>query len=138
MEKKIKSRIQHKIDTYANWALAENFFPLKGELIIYTTDKNDNEKINFKVGNGDNKTNVDKLPFIFTDGGISNLPLNLSTDDVIHTSTSQTTAYILNNFILDIDYDSELAFDTSEIVFDGGISALNELGKSMLGYFTLN
>ena len=65
MEKKtLKTRIQHKIDTYAHWKAATNFYPLKGELIIYTTDQFGNEKIGFKIGNGDNVTNVDALPFV--------------------------------------------------------------------------
>lgn len=62
-EKKITTRIQHKIDTWANWYKAENFYPLKGEIIIYTTDENGNEKIGLKIGNGDGITNVHNLPF---------------------------------------------------------------------------
>ena len=34
-EKKIKARLQQKHDTSANWALATNFKPKAGELIIY-------------------------------------------------------------------------------------------------------
>ena len=63
-EKKIATRIQHKIDTWANWYKAENFYPLKGEIIIYTTDENGNEKIGLKIGNGDGITNVHNLPFV--------------------------------------------------------------------------
>ena len=60
----LKTRIQHKIDTYAHWELAKNFIPLEGELIIYTTDEYGNEKIGLKIGNGDKITNVHDLPFI--------------------------------------------------------------------------
>lgn len=61
---KIFARFQHKIDTYENWAKATNFIPLKGELIIYTTDENGNEKIGFKVGTGEPDKNVHQLDFI--------------------------------------------------------------------------
>ena len=64
VEKKIATRIQHKIDTWANWYKAENFYPLKGEIIIYTTDENGNEKIGLKIGNGDGITNIHNLPFV--------------------------------------------------------------------------
>lgn len=62
MEKKLKTRIQHKIDTYAHWELAKNFIPLEGELIIYTTDENDDDKIGLKIGNG--VKNVVDLDFL--------------------------------------------------------------------------
>lgn len=68
-EKKIATRIQHKIDTWANWYKAENFYPLKGEIIIYTTDENGNEKIGLKIGNGDGMTNVHNLPFVKLSSG---------------------------------------------------------------------
>lgn len=61
---KIFARFQHKIDTYENWAKATNFIPLKGELIIYTTDENGNERIGFKVGTGEEDKNVHQLDFI--------------------------------------------------------------------------
>lgn len=62
--KSINARMQQKIDTYENWSKATNFIPLKGELIIYTTDENGNEKIGFKVGTGDETKNVHQLDFI--------------------------------------------------------------------------
>lgn len=63
-KKQFNARIQHKIDTYANWEKATNFIPLKGELIIYTTDENGNEKIDFKVGTGEEGKNVHQLDFV--------------------------------------------------------------------------
>ena len=63
-KKQFNARIKHKIDTYANWEKATNFIPLKGELIIYTTDENGNEKIGFKVGTGEPDKNVHQLDFI--------------------------------------------------------------------------
>lgn len=62
--KPLNARMQQKIDTYENWSKATNFIPLKGELIIYTTDENGNEKIGFKVGTGEPDKNVHQLDFI--------------------------------------------------------------------------
>ena len=55
MSKTIKTRIQNKIDTSANWAKATSFVPLKGEIVIYS-DLNQ-----IKIGDGINKIN--DLPF---------------------------------------------------------------------------
>ena len=62
MEKQIKARIQHKIDTYAHWSLAKNFVPYEGELIIYTTDENGDKNIGLKIGDG--VKNVIDLDFL--------------------------------------------------------------------------
>lgn len=56
----IKTRIINKHDTEANWALAENFKPLAGEVIVYDIDSN-HAYPRFKVGDG--KTLVSALPF---------------------------------------------------------------------------
>ena len=56
----VKTRIKHKHDTAANWALATNFIPLPGELIIYDADST-NTVPRFKVGDG--TTTVVNLPF---------------------------------------------------------------------------
>ena len=59
-EKTIKTRIQSKHETEANWNKATNFVPLKGEIIIYDPDTTyDYPRI--KVGDG--KTNVISLKF---------------------------------------------------------------------------
>lgn len=59
--KQFNARIQHKIDTWENWSKAENFKPLLGEIIIYTTDENGNENVKIKIGDGN--TVVHSLPF---------------------------------------------------------------------------
>lgn len=60
IEKNVKSRIQNKHDIEANWAKAENFVPLIGEIIVYDIDENyDYER--FKIGDG--TTSVTGLPF---------------------------------------------------------------------------
>lgn len=53
-QKKVKTRIQNKHDTTANWQQANNFTPLPGELIIYDYNK-------IKIGNGEQA--VQNLPF---------------------------------------------------------------------------
>lgn len=58
-EKKIKARLQQKHDTSANWALATNFKPKAGELIIYDDLK--------KMKVGDGETLVNNLPFLSAD-----------------------------------------------------------------------
>lgn len=59
--KQFNTRVQHKIDTWENWSKAENFKPLLGEIIIYTTDENGNENVKIKIGDGN--TVVHSLPF---------------------------------------------------------------------------
>ena len=62
--KNLKTRIQNKHDTEANWAKATTFKPLAGELIIYDKDSN-NAKPRFKIGDG--ITTVTNLPFVAID-----------------------------------------------------------------------
>ena len=60
-EKTIKTRIQLKNDTQANWDRQVNFIPLKGEIIIYSADDS-HPFSRLKIGDGD--TTVTALPFI--------------------------------------------------------------------------
>ena len=67
MEKRLKTRVQHKIDTYENWELATSFSPLKGEIVVYTPDPkdpDDTRPVKIKVGDG--TTLVGDLDFIET------------------------------------------------------------------------
>lgn len=57
----IKTRIINKHDIEANWNLATNFIPNKGELIIYDKDTN-YDYPRLKIGDGSTKVGV--LPFI--------------------------------------------------------------------------
>ena len=59
-EKSLRTRIQNKHDTEANWNKATSFIPKAGELIIYDQDENFNY-VRLKIGNGE-KT-VIELPF---------------------------------------------------------------------------
>ena len=90
MSKQFNTRIQHKIDTYENWNKAENFIPLKGEIIIYTTNENGDPEVKIKIGDGE--TNIRELEFLA--GGSS------ATSEAIQSNWAQedTTAldYIKN------------------------------------------
>lgn len=57
----IKTRIQLKSDIEANWRLASDFIPKRGELIIYSADGTHSYS-RLKVGDG--STRVNDLPFI--------------------------------------------------------------------------
>ena len=59
-EKTIKGRIVQKHDIEANWSRANNFIPMKGEIIIYDIDENYSYE-RFKIGDG--VTVVSALPF---------------------------------------------------------------------------
>ena len=54
-------RMKCKHDIKANWALAVNFSPMAGEIIIYDPDE-ENPVARMKVGDG--TTNVNDLPFL--------------------------------------------------------------------------
>lgn len=60
-EKTLRTRIQMKTDTEANWLRATNFIPKNGEIIIYATDATHSYQ-RVKVGDGIKKVN--ELPFI--------------------------------------------------------------------------
>ena len=60
-DKVIKTRIQLKNDTEANWNKAINFIPKQGEIIIYSADDS-HPYSRLKVGDG--STTVISLPFI--------------------------------------------------------------------------
>lgn len=57
--KRFQGRISLKHDTAEHWALAENFIPLAGEMIIYDADASN--PVRYKIGDG--VTNVNTLPF---------------------------------------------------------------------------
>lgn len=67
-EKKVKTRIQCKHDTHANWNKASSFVPYDGELIIYHNSANLEDSTDYIEGNtkfkiGDGSTFVGDLPF---------------------------------------------------------------------------
>ena len=119
IEKNMNTRIQHKHDIEANWNKALNFIPKIGEIIVYDIDENYNYS-RFKIGDG-----------IRT---INDLEFLLDTQYILH--NSNTLSQLLEQYILNIDYDTILAFDTSEIVF-GNISTTSILGQAILGQLIL-
>ena len=60
MSNKFQARVANKNDIAENWAKAENFQPLKGEIIIYNKDE---ETPTPKMKIGDGVTPVNELPF---------------------------------------------------------------------------
>ena len=119
IEKNMNTRIQHKHDIEANWNKALNFIPKIGEIIVYDIDENYNYS-RFKIGDG-----------VRT---INNLEFLLDTQYILH--NSNTLSQLLEQYILNIDYDTILAFDTSEIVF-GNVSTTSVLGQAILGQLIL-
>ncbi len=89
----IKARIKNKHDTEANWALAENFKPLAGEVIVYDVDSN-HAYPRFKVGDG--KTLVSALPFS------TDVLTNYVTETELASALNETTSAI-NKTIATID-----------------------------------
>ena len=119
VEKNMNARIQHKHDIEANWNKALNFIPKIGEIIVYDIDENYNYS-RFKIGDG-----------VRT---INNLEFLLDTQYILH--NSNTLSQLLEQHIFNIDYDTILAFDTSEIVF-GNTSTTSILGQAILGQLIL-
>lgn len=123
-EKNIKSRIVHKHDIQSNWEKATNFTPLIGEIIVYDRDENYNYE-RFKIGDG--VTLVNDLPFV--DESIVVPSTRVTHDEYLLSN-------ILETYVLNIDYDTLLAFDTSEVV-TGATSTTSVLGQAILGQMVL-
>jgi hypothetical protein len=115
-EKRIIGRIINKHGTEAYWLANHDFIPLLAETIVYDKDTNYPYE-RFKIGDGE--TDVSSLPFI---------------DDP---SKLNEINEILNTYILNIDYDALLSFDTSEIIFNSSNSTTSALGKAILGQMVL-
>lgn len=84
----IKTRIKNKHDTEANWALAENFKPYAGEVIVYDVDAN-HAYPRFKVGDG--VTVVANLPFS------TDVLTNYVTETELASALNETTSAINKN-----------------------------------------
>lgn len=124
MEKNMKTRIQHKHDSAENWSKAINFIPLVGELIVYDADEIYSYP-RFKVGDGE--TTVVNLAFVNE---------QILSTQVIHGENKILLSNIIDDYILDIDYETILAFDITEIVFGSGITTA-KLGAAVLGQMVL-
>ena len=109
----IKTRIQLKNDTEANWNKAINFIPLKGEVIIYSADDT-HPFSRLKVGDGN--TTVINLPFINT----GNLNENrIFVDTTINWQTKPN--FIPNTGDIIIFLDKEILTKDNQIITIPGI-----------------
>lgn len=125
-EKQINSRFQQKHDIEANWNKAINFIPKDGELIIYDVDNNHSVP---RIKIGDNQTSIIDLPFITED-------IDVTSMNVMHGDNKILLSTILETYIFNIDYDSLLAFNTSEIVINNA-NTTSVLGQAILGQMVL-
>lgn len=123
-EKIINSRIVHKHDTEENWSKATTFIPKAGEFVIYDADA-----VYWypRIKVGDGVTTVVDLPFIDE---------SIIVDSKRVTHDSDLLFNILETYVLNIDYDTLLAFDTTEIV-TGATSTTSVLGQAILGQMVL-
>lgn len=125
-EKRLNARLIQKHDVEANWITASNngFVPLNGEIIFYDKDEN-YDYVRMKIGDG--TTLVNELPFIDE---------SIIIDSTKVTHGDNLLSNILETYILNIDYETLLAFDTSEIV-TGATSTTSVLGQAILGQMVL-
>jgi hypothetical protein len=124
MQKILNTRISQRHDTKERWDANSSSIPIAGEIIVYDPDAT-TSFARIKIGDG--VTSVGELPFIEEN-------INLYTSQVIH--DDKTVYDIIDTYILTIDYDESLAFDTSEIV-TGATSTTSVLGQAILGQMVL-
>lgn len=135
---KYNSRIVMKHDIEANWKKAINFIPLAGEIIVYdaedsSTDLTGTDRVSpiiyerFKIGDG--ITTVNALKFF-------DETLTLSSDRIMHGDNKTLLSSIIETYILNIDYNTLLAFDITEII-TGATSTTSVLGQAILGQMVL-
>lgn len=121
--KKLSTRIINKHATAAVWNTKTNFIPLQAEIIVYDPGYDSTDGITYDYSRhkiGDGTHNVTELPF----------------SDAIEVGERVTDVENdLDKYVLNIDYNSLLAFDTDEIVFDPSNSAI--LGEAILGQLVL-
>jgi hypothetical protein len=89
----LNARVQHKIDTWENWSKAENFIPLKGEIIIYTTNEKGEAETKIKIGDG--TTKVNDLEFAVAGSASGEVGTNAIQSDWAQTDTTKLD-YIKN------------------------------------------
>jgi hypothetical protein len=141
-QKVIKTRVINKHDTEANWLKAVNFVPWQSELIIYDKEVDANGNTlelpegrqepytyeRFKIGDG--ITNVNELPFA------TNPITEIDSTAVVHGAGKFPLSVLLERYMLNIDYENVLAFNTEEIVLDV-TSTTSVLGQAILGQMVL-
>ena len=138
--KQINGRFAQKIDSEVNWNKAINFIPMAGEIIIYKKDSNYNYD---RIKIGDGLTTVVNLPFtvlqsdwVQTDSTKSDYIKNKPDFKGLEARIVELSAYI-DSYLLNINYDETLAFDTSEIIFGTTTNTSAILGRAILGQMVL-
>ena len=138
--REIFTRICNKHDLEVNWLNNPSFVPLQGELIIYDcevdTDGNTLELPSNRTAPyayerikiGDGFTLVNDLAFIDE---------SIIVDSKRETHGSDFLFDILENYVLSINYDTMLAFDTTELVTGAAPSTTAVLGQAILGQMIL-
>lgn len=118
-------RMIQKADTQEGWDANPLFVPFAAEFIVY---KPDDTYPHSRLKLGDGVTPISQLPFIDT-------TLFLSAENISYGST------VLASFLdtlTRINYETDLAFDTSEIVIDNAVAETTAvLGKAILGKMLL-
>lgn len=123
--KELKTRIQLKNDTASNWDIASTngFIPKLGEPIFYREEGG--TIYGMKMGDGIHTPK--ELAFM------EDL-ITILSSQVMH--EQELLSDILDSYIFNIDYNSLLAFDTSEIIF-GSAGTTSILGQAILGQMIL-
>lgn len=138
--KEFNTRVTHKHDTEAHWALAENFSPLQGEIIIYDPDEK-HSLPRFKIGDG--TTNINNLPFVNfyetiqtagytgTEDEFNSAILGLANEDIVTSTIRGNGQFSSATYGSQIDLSSnqvvKITIDTHAKQFSFGTSALEPL-----------
>lgn len=124
MDKSMKARVQHKHDVEANWLKATNFIPLKGEIIVYDQDEN-NDYPRIKIGNGNDSIN--NLPFITRDyAKTEDIPDNIVTCDLEGATEDETIIPDFNSNVNPVE-------KTEDMTQPVGVDASGKLWVAPIG-----
>ena len=109
-EKSLNTRIVHKHDIEANWLLAVNFVPKKGEIIVYDADEVTTYP-RMKIGNGSDT--IGTLPFVNASNNSSNgSNENINLDNYFKKTGDYITGPI--GLTLDVNYGLNLPEEYEE------------------------
>ena len=103
MLKNLDVRMIQKADTQEGWEANPLFVPFAAEFIVYKPDATYSYP---RLKLGDGETPISQLPFIDT-------TLFLSAENINYESTGLAS---LLDTLTKIDYEADLAFDTTEVV----------------------
>ena len=129
MASQIKTRIMQKYDSEANWKLATNFKPMRGEIITYSPD-DDYSYPRIKIGDG--VSYVNELPFITVEAG-ANLGLvktggDVTISDGTITVNDDSHAHVISNIDnLQNALDSKLTTTELKVTTSGSGNAVTSV-----------